>query len=283
MRRDFKVLTKKKGMTLTFIGLGLYDHKDVTLRGKEAIQKADLLFLEQYTSLLAESRQQLEKVFRKKIMPADRELVEQRAEEILTPALTKEVAFLVVGDPMAATTHADLYLRARQKGIEVKIIHNASIMNAIGAVGLELYKYGKTTSIVFPELDWTVETHYNTIKQNQEHGLHTLCLLDIKVKEARKDDLRTNSAKGKARTEPRFMTVNDALRNLLTLEKERKENVITDNHLVVGVARLGHPDQIIKSGTIKELLSFDFGKPLHTLIIPGTLHFIEEEMLKLWK
>jgi diphthamide biosynthesis methyltransferase len=32
-----------------------------------------------------------------------------------------------------ATTHTDLALRARTEGIPVKVIHNASIMNAVAA------------------------------------------------------------------------------------------------------------------------------------------------------
>ena len=53
-----------------------------------------------------------------------------------------------------------------------------------------------------------------------------------------------------------------------------------DDTLVIGVARVGQPDYEIKSGTMKEILSHDFGAPLHCLIIPGKLHHIEEEALR---
>ncbi len=42
-----------------------------------------------------------------------------------------------------ATTHTDLELRARALNISTKVIHNASIMNAVGACGLQLYKFGE--------------------------------------------------------------------------------------------------------------------------------------------
>lgn len=267
-------------MTLTLIGLGLGDAKDITLKGKAAIEQADIIFLEHYTSILGCSERELEKEYGKPIILADRDIVEKRAEEILEPAKTKNVCFLVVGDPFGATTHADLYLRAKDAGIQVKVIHNASILNAVGIVGLELYKYGKTTSIVFPEEGWEVQTHYDAIKENLERGLHTLCLLDIKIKEARKEDLkqgRENPLK------PRFMSVNEALRNLLSIEEKRQENIVTQDTLVVGVARIGQESQLIRAGTVKELLDTDFGAPLHSLIIPGKLHFIEEEMIEQWK
>jgi diphthine methyl ester synthase len=87
--------------------------------------------------------EEMEGLYGKKIEIADRELVESRAEVILEDAESANVAFCVVGDPFGATTHTDLQLRAREKGIEVKIIHNASIMNAVGACGLQLYRFGQ--------------------------------------------------------------------------------------------------------------------------------------------
>ena len=51
-------------------------------------------------------------------------------------------AFLVVGDPFCATTHSDLYIRAVNLGIPVEVIHNASIMSAVGCTGLQVYKFG---------------------------------------------------------------------------------------------------------------------------------------------
>mgnify|MGYP001614308571 FL=1 len=53
--------------------------------------------------------------------------------------------------------------------------------------------------------------------------------------------------------------------------------------MIVGCARLGSDTQKIKYGNVHELIDYEFGKPLHCLIIPGKLHFMEEEMLKLWK
>ena len=73
--------------------------------------------------------------------------VEQNSDEILSGADAADVAFLVVGDPYGATTHSDLALRAVEKGIKVKAIHNASIMNAVGCVGLQLYNYGETVRV----------------------------------------------------------------------------------------------------------------------------------------
>ncbi|MFQ5475265.1 MAG: diphthine synthase, partial [Candidatus Nanoarchaeia archaeon] len=179
------------------------------------------------------------------------------------PAKGRDVAFLVIGDPMGATTHTDMILRAKKEGVEVEVINNTSILNAVGIVGLELYKYGKTASIVLPQECWKVQTHYDVIKENQARGLHTLCLLDIK--------------------QDKCMTINEALKDLLKIESERREHVISEDTLCVGCARLGSSERKILAGTIKHLLEANFGPPLHSLIIPGKLHFIEEEALELWK
>lgn len=252
-------------MTLHIIGIGLDNEKDMTIKGLERIQKADIVYLECYTSKLNCSFQDLAKFYNKQIHLAHRELVEADDNEILQHAKAHEVAFLVIGDPFSATTHLDLMMRAKKEGIKVTITNNASILTAVGITGLQLYKFGKTTSIPFPEKNFQPETAYDVIKQNKAMGLHTLVLLDIKW------------------DQQKFMTINEALQILLNIEARRKENVFTRESLCVGVARAGSENPTIKAGTAEELLKADFGAQMHCLIIPGNLHFMEEEALKMWK
>ncbi|MCK4670816.1 MAG: diphthine synthase [Nanoarchaeota archaeon] len=254
---------------LTLIGLGLYDKKDITVKGLEAVKTADFVFLESYTSVLNEPKQELEKFYGKKIILANRDLVENQADDILEKAINNNVAFLVVGDPFGATTHTDLVLRAIEKGVKCYVINNASILTAIGATGLQLYKFGRTTSLTTPEPNWDPETAYDVIKMNKEIGLHTLVLLDLKIG----DDDRENT----------FMTINDAIKILLEIEAKRGENVFEASTLCIGCARLGSPTQVIVAGEAQELEHKDFGPVLHSLLIPGKLHFKEEEMLNLFK
>ena len=251
-------------MTLYFIGIGLNDEKDISIKGLEIVKKADSVYLENYTSKLNCSLNFLEKLYGKKIILADRNLVESEAEKtILANAKTKEVAFLIVGDVFSATTHMDLYLRAKQHGIKTRVIHNASVLTTVGITGLQLYKFGKTASIPF--YNENVETPYDALALNQKNNLHTLLLLDIK--EYSNDSL----------------TVSEAIRYLLKVELKRGERIFTDNTLCIGCAKLGSLDQIVKAGKAKELLKFDFKNGMHCLIIPSkNLHFMEEEALKLY-
>jgi diphthine synthase len=78
-----------------------------------------------------------------------------------------------------ATTHTDLVVRAKKMGVEVKVIHNASVMNAIGVCGLQLYRYGETISIPFFTEEWRPDSFYEKIQNNSRLGLHTLCLLGL--------------------------------------------------------------------------------------------------------
>ncbi|MAG73424.1 diphthine synthase, partial [archaeon] len=184
---------------------------------------------------------------------------------IVAEAKDKDVAFLVIGDPFSATTHIDLFKLAKEENVAVEVVHNASILNAIGIVGLQLYKYGKTTSIPYLDDHPNLETPYRIVQQNKRIGAHTLLLLDIQT---HKD---------------RFMSVTEAIVVLEDIEKRVGEKVITDDLRVVGCARLGTADFMVKAGPLSEMKKIDFGKPPHCLIIPGKMHFIEEEMLELWR
>lgn len=108
---------------------------------------------------------------------ADRELVESGADEILKDAANVDVALLVVGDPFGATTHTDFIIRAQEQNIKFQVVHNASIMNAVGCCGLQLYSFGETISIPYWSDTWQPDSFYDKIKVNVANNFHTLCLL----------------------------------------------------------------------------------------------------------
>jgi diphthine synthase len=236
-------------MALYMIGIGLNDEKDISVKGLEAVRKCSRIFLESYTSMLAVPVSRLEEFYGKKIILANRDMVEKNSDEILTEG---DTAFLVIGDVFSATTHVDLMLRAREKGIDVRIIHGASVVSVVGVTGLEVYKFGKTTSIPFE--NEKVKTPVEVLEGNQRLGLHTLFLLDLRPDEGR------------------FLTIKGAAEYLI------KNGV--DDVPAIGCARLGADDAIIKYMKLSELKKQEFGKPPYCLIIPGKLHFMEEESLK---
>src|SRR3989338_5216677 len=114
---------------LYLIGLGLGNEKDITVKGLEAVKSSDKVYLEMYTSILGVQVDKLSEYYGKEVQIADRELVEQGCDKFIEEARTQIVSFLVVGDPFGATTHTDLWLRAKKAGIDVQVVHNVSILN----------------------------------------------------------------------------------------------------------------------------------------------------------
>jgi diphthine synthase len=247
---------------LTFIGLGLYDEKDISSKGLEEIKKCDKVYAEFYTAkLTGADTKKIGKRIGKPIEVLSRQETE-KGDKILESAMKKNVVFLTCGDPMTATTHIDLRLRAKDKEIETRIIHGSSIATAVpGLLGLQNYKFGRTTTLAFPEKEYFPTSPYQIIKANKLMGLHTLVLLDIQA------------------DKERYMTANQGIELLLEMEKKLTESVFTQDSIICVVARAGSLSPTVMANTIGFLKDKDFGPPLHTLVVPGNLHFMEVEAL----
>ncbi|KAJ5711262.1 Diphthine methyl ester synthase [Penicillium malachiteum] len=263
---------------LHLVGLGLADETDITVRGLEIVKRADRVYLEAYTAVLLVDKEKLEAFYGRPVIEADRELVETGSDEILAGADKVDVAFLVVGDPFGATTHTDLVLRARELGIQTNVVPNASIMSGIGCTGLQLYNFGQTVSMVFFLDNWRPSSFYDRIRENVQIGLHTLVLLDIKVKEQSIE----NMARGRRIFEPpRYMTVAQCAQQMLEVEEDRKEGVYSPDSLVMGAARVGAPDQKLVVGTLTELAEVELGAPLHSVVLLGRrTHDLERDYIR---
>ncbi len=247
---------------IVFIGLGLYDEKDISLKGLEEAKGCEILFGELYTAkLTGTSLGKIENLVGKSIKVLKREEME-KGDVIIEEAKQNKVGVLVAGDPMTATTHIALKLRAKKEGIKTRVIYGASIItSAPGLSGLHIYKFGKTTSLPFPKEGYFPTSPYDVVKKNLENDLHTLILLDID-EHAQKQ-----------------MRANEGLRLLLEMETERKEGVISADILTCVLGSVGSEEPVVKAGYLKSLLDVDFGEGLHCLIIPAKLHFMEAEAL----
>jgi len=189
----------------------------------------------------------------------------------------------MVGVPLTrdrATTHTDLVIRARELNIPVRTVPNASILSGIGAAGLQLYNFGQTVSMVFFTDSWRPASFYDRIKENRTIGLHTLVLLDIKVKEQSYE----NMARGRLIYEPpRYMTVGQCAEQMLEVETDKQEGVYGPDSLAIGAARVGGVTEKFVAGTLKELCGQDevLGGPLHSLVLLGRrTHELEHEYVR---
>lgn len=241
-------------MTLYLIGIGLFNERDITLRGLDIIKKCKQVYLETYTSRLNCSLEDFEKTYGKKITPVGREFVEHHTNELLDEAKKSDVALLIAGSPTAATTHMELFLEAKKKKVNIRFVENASVITAVGITGLSLYKFGRITTIPFKSKNIT--SPLEVIRINQKNSFHTLVLLDIEG--------------------DRLMTVNEGLKYLVG-------NNFPLGQLCVGCAGLGSPEPEIKIGKANELLGHTFKTFPQCIIVPAKLHFKEEEALNTYR
>jgi len=243
---------------LSFVGLGLYDERSITLQGRDVVGNADAVFAEFYTSRLAGATvEALEALHDVDIEVRDRTGVEADPDPILRAAASGEAVFLTGGDPMVSTTHVDLRLRAADQGIETRVVHGTTAQTAASSLtGLQNYRFGKATTLPFPDShggDGVPGSVLETIATNRERDLHTLVYLDIDP------------------TADRYMRGDTAAAML----RERAE--VT---LGVVIARAGSDDPTVRADSLAALAAADFGPPLHLLVLPGSLHALEAAALR---
>lgn len=237
---------------LYLIGIGT---GDFTIYGLTKAKACSTIYLEGYTSVPPEI-DTVERQIGKPPKIVERAFVED-AQELLRRAKNENVALLIMGDPLLATTHTVLVQRAHEQGIKTEIIHNASIFSLVGETGLQLYKFGKVTSVPFPAPGFEPTTPIEVLRQNQSINAHTLFLLDLNPKEGK------------------YLTIPEALRYLGKLG--------VPDQMAIACARLGSPDQKIVYGNFRTLQDVEFGNPPYCIIIPAKLHFAEEEFLERFK
>jgi diphthine synthase len=221
---------------LYMVGLGL-DNDEITQKGLEALKKVDEAYAEFYTNTANIDLEELPG----EIEVLEREEVEQE-DRILEAAEEKDIAFLVSGDPLTATTHYDIKHRAEEKGLEVKVVHAPSIFTSIAETGLNVYKFGRTVTLP------REESIRKYVEKNDSVCLHSLVLLDIDF------------------------DASEAAKKLLNLGLEDREALV--------VERGNHDDMSITLTSLKEASESSFGATPHSVILTREKSFKEEEFVE---
>jgi len=208
----------------------------------------------------------LQRTITKPVKVLSRRDVEEDAEDkILSKARAGRVAFLVAGDPMVATTHVDLRLRAEKAGIRTRIVHGASVASAAaGVTGLQSYKFGRTLTVPTSSRNELPESIYAGLKMNLEAGLHSLILLEIDVERGRQ------------------VTIAEAIERFLAFSARANDRLLAPETLIVALARLEAPDMMVRASNASDLMQVNFGQPPYCLVFPGKLHFVEAEALRVF-
>ena len=248
---------------LWFVGLGISGLEGASANAIQVLKKADMTYFENFTSPIGRAELlKIKKLVRGKMTIAPRWMVED-GKAILLLAKKKNVVLLAYGDPYVATTHLELRTRAEKDKIKTRTIHGASaITSLIGECGLHHYKIGRPVTIMREIL--SLNTVYYTIYENMIKGNHSLLILEF--------DNSSNF----------FLDPKDALSSLLETENGQRRNVIDQSTFTIVASRIGSKNQKIISGKLSSLAKIDFGKPPHTVIIPGKLHFTEHDAIKMF-
>ncbi len=236
---------------LYIIGLGL-NERGISKEGLEAVSKCKKIYLENYTVDFPYTEYQLEEIIGKKVKIANREKVEDLS--LVDEAQKLNVALLVYGAPLSATTHITLINECRASGIKYKIIYAASVFDAIAETGLQLYKFGKTASMPKWQKSFEPESFMEIVKENKKIDAHSLILVDIGLE------------------------FKDALKQLKIAAKNQEIKI---EKLVVCQA-LGTRNQKILFRSLEEVETFSGVQKPYCIILPGKLHFLEKETLEIF-
>ncbi len=247
---------------LFLIGLGLHGAKGMPLMGLDVAKKAEKVYLDIYTSPVSQDEiTSLQCLIDNEIIAVGRDFIED-GHEIIDQAKHKDVVLLAPGDPMVATTHIDLRLRAEKSGVKTFVIHSSSILCALpGEIGLHIYNFGKTVTLMGSG-STSRSTVYEVIHGNLVLGLHTMVLLEY--------DHPTGF----------FLKPDEALQSLLSMEEDFRESIFNDETFVIIASRIGSKSQLLSCGKLGGLIHRNYGEPPHAIIVPGKLHFAEIDALK---
>ncbi len=234
---------------LHLIGLGL-NEKGFSFETYKLVKKCKKVYLEEYTVELPYKKEQLEKAIGKKVISVDRKFMEEKAKDITKESKKEDIAILVYGSPLTATTHVSLLLELNRNKIDYQVIHNASIVDAIAETGLQLYKFGKITSMPTWQKSFKPESFIEIIKENQSINAHSLILVDIGLE------------------------FSEALKQLEIAGKDK----VKMGRIII-CSRLGTKESKIYYDTIANLMKKKVKAP-YCIIIPSVLHFMEEEFLQ---
>ncbi len=242
------------------IGIGL-NPRQLTLEALHAIQSSEKVYLEHYTSKFAEGdTKKLEAIIQKPIQLLQRTDVEDHAEQFLEEAKNHSISLLIFGNPLTATTHISLLEHCKQEKIHYEIIPGISIFNYRGICGLDEYRFGRTTTFVFPREGDEILSPFDVIVSNQKMGLHTHCLFDLHP------------------DAQRFMSVDEAVKFVKRAAVAR--DIATHNWVGVGLGGMGNPKQIVRAGNLDFLEKQIWNIFPQSMIICGNLQEYEREALE---
>jgi diphthine synthase len=266
---------------LYIIGIGISEFDSLPIGSVDILKNSDFVFIERFTGFISDDFfVRIKNVLDDSIEPQSKTVVDIRfvkrwyiedGREILEKAAFNNVSILAYGDPLVATTYNELMIRAKRLSIDVKVIHSSSgLISLIGETGLQPYKFGKMVTMMNDPMSSI--SVYNTIYDNLSLGLHTLILTEYN-----NDD---GIANFDSSSNPFYLSPKKVFDLLLKREGEIKLANLSAKTFAIVARQIGSVNSQILSGNIDSLSKLDYEGGPNSVIIPGSLHFIEEDSLR---
>lgn len=236
---------------LYIVGLGL-NELGISLEGKSIIKKCKKVYLDNYTVEFPYSMKDLQKSIGEKIIKLNREEVE--TNKLIKEARKENICLLVYGSPLFATTHISLINDSRKSKVKVKVIYSTSVFDTIAETGLQLYKFGKISSMPKWQENFKPNSFLNFVKDNKKIEAHSVILVDL------------------------GLSFKDALKQLS--KSSETKNLKLDK--IVVCSQLGTKKGKIYYGKTSTLKKKKISSPF-CFIIPSKMHFLEKEVLSSFK
>ncbi|MDE1823421.1 MAG: diphthine synthase [Candidatus Micrarchaeota archaeon] len=249
---------------LALIGMGL-GTGDVSAGAIDFMSTASRVYVERYTAVVDQQTiNSIAGMIGKEIAELQRADMEDNLKETVKLAKAEDVAILVSGDPLVATTHHIIVDEAASQGIKTRIFHSSSIFSAaIGESGLDIYRFGPPVTIPYWSEKYRPASFLDAIKRNMANNFHTMLLLDI------------NQA------EKRPMSLREAIETIQSAQKQSGVDAFGDETRLLIMGDVGKEGQrIIYTALVSAMrLENEFHDKMLAIIAPANPNFAESEAI----
>ena len=220
------------------------------------------VYLDAYTCMLQKERlSEIKDQIKSTPIPLARNGLEEGAKSLARESVSSDIAILVPGDPLMATTHKTVLSEAKKAGATWCVIHSSSISSAaIGESMLDFYKFGRVATVPAWSDHYKPTSFYEIVSGNAKAGMHTLLLFDY--------DSKKESS----------LSFGEAYKIMALAEKEHGSGVLSEDSKAIFLHNIGIRGQAVKKGRLSKADEIEYQNGLNSIIIPSDLSYIESEL-----
>ena len=246
---------------LFLVGLGLSEN-DIPVGALDACKQCEL-YIDRFTTLIPErTLNRIGEITGKQITELTRQDMEEDADKIVKRALTRDIAILVGGDPLMATTHKLLFVEAAKHGVKTAVLHaNSIITTAIGESGLDFYRFGGACTIPKWSAHYKPVSFYKKIEANLTNNMHSMLLLDYDAKKME------------------TLGIPEAIEILENADAQYKKGIITNMTKIIILHNMQLDGKKVITTTIEDAKRIK-ENGVNIIILPAELTEIERETIE---